>query len=1299
MFLFQSNMSFLLPAHRKLHILFWVVSLFTGSLLSAQDFHRELKWEALPRTFVTYDQKTLKQPTFTNALHLEKSGLLPFYSEIIPLNTSGTVVAQIMNSVYSPIVLSENASLAFLNEIPEVKTEMMFNRKRPSVHVILPALRKNIVTGSVEKLQSFTLRLTVTSEKSHKSVHTYVANSVLANGDFYKIAVEADGIYKIDFNFLKNNLKIDPTKINCKTLAVFGNGGGMVPELNSITRPDDLIENPTWMIDNNGNNQFEEGDYLLFYGQMPDQWKMTSDSQSFKHEKNLYSDKTFYFLTMNAGTGKRVSLASTVGNANKIVTEFDDRVFHEEDGENPLSSGRMWLGDKMTSFSNFKSFTFSFPNLIFSVPVKFSTRIAAATNLGSSMKVDINAQNVSVLNDVGITPSSYPPAYLAYSSSVNYTATSDQLVVTYTFNPISDPSGTAAGYIDWFEIAVKRQLTYTGNSMTFRSISSVGPGNISKFLLSNASSNIKIWDVTSISNIQEMQAIINESQLSFTTPTDMLKEFVAFSSNGSFPNPEYIGTVENQNLHGLGQVDMIIVTHPDFVAASNELADFHRGNDNISVHVTKISQIYNEFGSGKNDISAIRDFIKMFYERAGSDTSQMPRYLLLMGDGTFDPKNRIADNSNFVPTYQSNESANPLSSLTCDDFYGLLDSNEGGDILANNQLLDLGIGRLPVATEAEAWEVVNKIKNYKRPLQNGSCNQITNNASWQNSLTFIADDLDDGGTIFEDQLDELAEVTRLNHPMYNFTKIYMDAYKQVATPAGARYPEVNSAILNRINAGTLVLNWMGHGGPTNWASERIFNMVDIVQLQNKEKLPLFITATCDFGIYDVPARSAGEWLMINGKGGAIALVTTVRLVYQSANYDLNNQALKYIFSIKEGTYPTLGEIMMLTKNSIASDVTNMRKFALLGDPALKLNYPTSKVVTTQINNKPLSQPHDTLKALSKITIKGEVNDSNGNKLSSFNGFVFPVVYDKISSIQTIGNDEPFIRSFKVYKNILFKGKSSVINGDFSFTFIVPKDIDYQFGNGRISYYADNGINIGVAGFTDSIIIGGSADSFLVDNSGPEMHIYMNDEKFAFGGTTSQDPLLLLKLSDESGVNTVGNGVGHDIIATLDDNTQKKIVLNDYYETELDDFQKGTAKYPFSKLPDGRHTLKAKAWDIQNNSSEEFTEFVVASNAKLALRHVYNYPNPFTTKTQFMFEINKPCDDLNVSVQIFSVSGKLIKSLVAQVSTEGFRVDDIVWDGLDDFGEPIGKGVYVYKLNVRDSEGQSAYKFEKLVILR
>jgi hypothetical protein len=1275
-----------------------VFALFAPAFVKAQDYKRTIVWGAKTRVFSTIDGKTITQPTFKDAGHLEKYNLLPVYSESISLNSAAEVTAQIINPVYSSAFI-DNSVTDFLKTEALVTAVVAYKRKKPSAYIEILPFRKN-AAGQVEKLESFTLRVMITPKPQYKAGNAYASNSVLANGTWYKIAVTADGMYKVDYNFIKNTLNINPSSINLNRLAIFGNGGGMLPDRNDVAYPDDLLENPTLLIDNNSNNQFDQDDYLLFYGQMPDKWIYNSGTQSFTHEKNLFSDKNFYFLTTDAGTGKRVSTASPAGTPNQTITEFDDHVFRDQDEENTLKSGRIWLGDKMTSFNNTKSFSYNFPNLVTSTPVKLISYIGAKTSYGSNTIVNINGQNLITHFDSGINPNnSYPAGAIPYTNTAYYNASGSTVNVDYTFNVSNDPTGTAATYINYFELHLKRGLSMVGDAMTFRSIASVGNSNLSEFRLQNANGNIKVWDVTDVGNIQQMNAVLSGSQLSFVTATDVMREFMAFNPYAGFSLPEYIGQIANQNLHSIGEPDMVIVSYDGFVSASEELANFHRSNEGISVAVVKLSELYNEFGCGKPDISAIRNFMRMLYDRAGGDTASMPRYLLLMGDGSFDPKDRVPGNKNFVPTYQSYESYSQTASYTSDDFFGLLDANEGGDISDNSQKMDISIGRIPVETEQEAWEVVNKIKNYKYPTASGlSCVEITSNNSWRNMVTFIGDD-EDSNTHLNGS-ENICEATRTAYPVYNYDKIYLDAYKQLSTPAGDRYPDVSTAILNRINSGSLIINWIGHGGETNWAHERIFNMADIVQLQNKEKLPLFITATCEFSRYDLPDRTAGEWLITNGKGGAIASITTVRLVYSNANEALNGKVFQYMFEPYEGREPTLGELTMETKNTVQTDIYNTRKFVLLGDPALQLNYPHYNVATTHVNNQLISQPHDTLKALSLVTIKGEVRDDNNTKMTSFNGVVYPVVYDKISTVQTLKNDPGSnITNFKLYKNILFKGKASVTNGDFTFSFIVPKDIDYQYGAGRISYYADNGSYIDAHGYSTDIVIGGSIDSFSADATGPQMHIYMNDEKFVFGGTTNESPILLVKLEDPSGINTVGNGIGHDLTAELDNNTQNKTVLNDYYESSLDTFSKGTIKYPFSKLAEGRHTLKVKAWDIHNNSSEDYTEFVVAGSAKLALTHVFNYPNPFTTHTKFMFEHNKPCEDLSVLIQIYTVSGKVVKSLQSEVHCDGYRIDDIEWDGRDDYGDEIGKGVYVYKVIVRDANGASAHKFEKLVVLR
>ncbi len=571
--------------------------------------------------------------------------------------------------------------------------------------------------------------------------------------------------------------------------------------------------------------------------------------------------------------------------------------------------------------------------------------------------------------------------------------------------------------------------------------------------------------------------------------------------------------------------------------------------------------------------------------------------------------------------------------------------------------------------------------------------------SWRNVVCFVADD-EDGNMHMEDHAEKMAVRLDTSYGYINVDKIYLDAYEQVSTSGGQRAPDVNEAINRRMDKGSLIMNYTGHGGEAGWAHERILGITDINNWENYDRLPIFITATCEFSRYDDPTRvSAGELVLLNPKGGAVALFTTARATYGSPNFQLNNAMYDFMFEKVNGEYPRFGDLIRNAKNKSGNITDNDRKFILLGDPALKLAYPEHTVNTISINNVTVSAVPDTIKALQKVTVSGQVVDANGSLLSSYNGILRPTVYDKPTEVQTLVTDpdsQPF--TFKLLMAILFNGKANVTNGEFTFSFIVPKDIAYDYGYGKISYYASNE-NTDATGYYKNIVIGGYDNTVPPDDQGPQIELYLNDENFAFGGITDENPVLLAYVSDSSGINTVGTGIGHDIVTTLDNDNNKSVIINDYYESDVDSYSSGVITYPFSSLSKGNHSLTLKVWDVHNNSSEAYTEFVVAESAELAIEHVLNYPNPFTTKTAFYFDHNQPGSMLEVQVQIYTVSGRLIKTIDEFVMTNGFRSDPIHWDGLDDYGDRIGRGVYLYKLRVRSQDGSFAEKLEKLVILR
>lgn len=1277
----------------RINILLVTVAILLQLNAVGQTTDRLIKWDKVEKSFVDKKGAKIKMLSFEGASADEADGFLPHYSENIRLSEYGTITATLSNEVYETVTNSDIKSDKLDGNI-SIKAVPGMLHKVPYAMVTFVPLRKNPMTGQIEKLVRYTLKIEVNAQRQAKRLQSYTSNSVLAAGTWYRVGVLNTDVYKLDYNFLKNTCGFDLANTNFSTIAVFGNGGGMIPELNAAARYDDLQENPTYIVDNNGNNRVDQGDYILFYGQGPDRWIFDSTNSRFVYEKNLYVDTNFYFITADQGTGKRIQSTPSLSGATQTITQFDDHAAHQVDKYNTLSSGKQWYGDLMSTLNSSTTINFSFPNIITSSRVQCSSSVMANSAYSSYFTVNLNGgQQLFTQSTSNVVANSYSDAFEPSYYSGTFTAPSDNFSLVYNFNN-PDATGSSFGYIYNVTLNAKRALTYIGGgAMFFRSIASIGSGNVSQFNVANATANMHIWDISDITAVKEI-GTPSAGTMSFAVQTPSLKEFAAVDYSSSYANPIGVEKVANQNLHAIGQPNMLIITPDDFLSASNDLAAFHSQYDHLTVKVATLRQIYNEFGSGKRDLSAIRDFIRMPYEKAGGDSTKFPRYVLLFGDGSFDPKDRVPDNNNQMPTYQSPSSQNILNSFTTDDFFGCLDPNEGGD-MSDSQLVDVAVGRLPAANATEAQGMVDKIKLYK---------SASTLASWRNIVTMVSDEPFDKtpGNEFEGDADGLSESIRLNYPAYNVSKIYCDAYQRVATPGGARYPDVNTAILNQINTGTLLISYTGHGGISNWANARIFNLSAIQNLQNREKMPAFVTATCEFSRFDDPGKkSAGEFLITNPIGGAIAMVTTVRPVYEDANTTLQTAFYPYCFSNYEGRKPTIGEVVMQTKNnhSVVSTGINAREFVLLGDPAMTLDYPQYNVVTTKVDNVPISQPHDTLKALKYVTISGEVRDWNGAKLTSFNGTCYPLIYDKLGVYYTLQNDPGYDKfPYNAYKSTLFKGQCSVVNGAFSFSFIVPKDINYAIGYGRISYYADNG-TIDANGYQNDIVIGGVSDSNITSRVGPVIKLFMNDNKFVYGGITDANPKLYAELSDPYGINTTGNGLGHDMTCVLDANTQNPIVLNNYYQSALNNFRQGTVLYPFSNLSTGTHTLKMKAWDILNNSSEDNTEFVVASSAKLALQHVFNYPNPFTTNTSFMFEHNKPGEELNIMIQIFSVSGKLIKTIQQDVVSSGYRVDNLKWDGLDDYGDKIGKGVYVYKVHVRDMEGNTANQFQKLVVLR
>lgn len=1263
-------------------ILITVILLLISTRLLSIDlqYHEAIDWKTMQQV-EWLDGAQISRPVFDGALFDEGSNL-PHFNKNYPIHTAfATAKISIEQATYTLMTQAEQEALMpsknILKQIVATGTVIKL-RKEPWLSVDMIPIRWNDTIQGFEKLVSFNLvaEITDTPEPAN-STFGYASQSVLATGTWYKIRISETGMYKLTYNEL-HSMGFD-MNTNSANIALFGNGGGTLPEKNDDPIYDDLMENPIQMVDG-GDGTFDPGDYFLFYGQGPVIWKWNTGNQAFYHINNYYSDYAYYFITALNQPAKRIQSKETpAGNPVLEVNDFIDYAYHEEDTRNIAGVGRIWYGELYDLSSLTYDFIFTFPDIIqTSNSGYFFGSFASDASSSNSFAIDINGINMANLS-LGITSGAYDFGKTD-TTNFRFLPKSENILVSTTFKRNNTSS---VGYLDYIELNVRRKLSMTGNQMPFRNVHS-DINQVASYNLNSVSEGTTVWDVSTPVNPMKVITQFSGNIITFNCLTAKVNEFIAFNQS-DFKSVEFDMIIANQNLHAIRNIDYLIVTHPDFLEQANRLAEFHRSHSQLETEVVTIDQIYNEFSSGAQDITAIRNMAKMLYEE--SNPGAELKYMLMFGDASYDYKDRLSDNSNFVPCWESTSAPlNIVNSIASDDYFGYLDDGEGIENDSDNRV-DIGIGRFVVASQQEAIDAVDKTIHY-------SVNSTTVMAPWRNVITFVADDGD--SNIHMSDAEYLSDFIGTNFPVYNINKIYVDAYEQTSTPGGQKAPAVNRAINLQMNKGTLIFNYSGHGGEIGLGHEQIVQISDINSWNNWDKLAIFITATCEFTRYDDPTRvSAGEQVFLNPKGGGIALFTTTRATYSGANLAINKDIYEdNLFEKIDGNYPALGDVIRKSKRRGSA---NDKKFILVGDPACSMVYPENRAETTEINLQPVTENPDTLSALDMVSIAGRITDQSGTFLQDFQGEIFPLVYDKLSEVITYG-DESTPRKFFIRKNILFNGKASIENGRFSFEFMMPRDIAYKYGPGRISYYFRNDETDG-NGYDENFIVGGINPFAKEDTIGPLIDLYMFDTTFLPGGVVNESPILLAKVSDESGINTTGSGIGHDIVTTIDDDPNLAYILNDYYEANENSFNSGIINYPFDALADGEHQLSLKVWDVYNNSSIAYLPFVVVSSAQVIVDNLYNFPNPFSQSTQFAFTHNQAGNELDVIVHIYRLDGSLVKSLETKIDAEGYQIEPLTWDGTTDDGGKIGVGFCVYRVVVRNKAGQTGQDQSKLIYIK
>ena len=1248
-------------------------------LLSAQVESVVVQWD-----------ETRDQPFFPDALYADGENTLPYLTRKIRWSAVDAVPrASITVSGTVPLAapLAPGTFTGNVQEIPRIQVELVREKGQPFAVVrVLPFVKS--ADGTLMRVESFEIDLEpemALAPLKSQMTGAWSDHSVLASGTWFRVAVSQSGIHKLTYQQLETLGLPNPASVR-----IYGSGARLLPENFSEGYIDDLQEIPVY-VEKGSDGMFGPGDYILFYARGPVKWTWDGELGMFRHQLHSYSWKGYYFLTSGQGeaSGPEPVEMSTAA-SNGTVTSYDYRAYREDETYNLIKSGREWFGDNYNV--NLEAhYPFTLPGRESSEPVMIRVVAAARSGVTSTWSISANNQGLGTIECRGTNLSNYTATF-AYEGAglYNYVPGQDAVTVTVKYNR---PDANSEGWLNSIDLNGRAPLALKGAQTSFRDIRSVGSDLVSEFRVAGSGSHTMVWEITDPQQPGVVPFTLEGSEAVFRLATGQLREFVAFNTNGEFPAPEItgedLGALENQDLHGLGHPDMVIVTPGIFLEQARRLAEHRTTLDGMEVAVVLQQQVFNEFSSGTPDVSAIRNFMKMFYDRAGGPTEYC-RYLLLFGDGSYDNRNRTENNPNLILTYQSENSLSPVPSYVSDDFFGLLDTDES----MISGLLDIGIGRLPVSTVEEAEALVDKIIGYSEPDRQGE---------WRNVLCFIGDDEDNN--VHMRQADELATYVKTRYPAYNINKIYLDAYPQENLATGPRYPDVTRAINDQVNRGALIVNYTGHGGPNGLAHEKITTTNDIQSWTNSKRLPLFMTATCEFSRYDeynhkedLEVTSAGEEVLLNATGGGIALFTTTRLVYSGPNHELNEHFYEVVFEKDaSGESNRLGDIILYSKNATGSGI-NKRNFTLLGDPSMKLVYPRQRVVTDSINGVDINMAQDTLSAFQWVTVSGHVETQGGDLLEEFNGTVYPQVFDKERRVETLQNDGESPWSFFTRNNILYSGKTTVTDGRFSFGFFVPKDINYAFGSGKISYYSNNS-EVDAHGSWEGFAVGGIGNENASDSEPPQIDLFMNDTFFVSGGITDSHPTLLVRVSDNYGINTTGNGIGHDLTATMDGDRASAIILNEFFQANTNSYNSGTIHYPYSYLEQGRHSIIVKIWDIHNNSAESELEFVVVDSEEMLLKQLFNYPNPFFDETFFSVEHNRPDRDMRLVIKIYTLNGEMVRIIDRQIFSPGYRLEPVRWDGTSSGGQKLGGGIYLYSATLTTGDGEVASESGKLLINR
>lgn len=1209
---------------------------------------------------------------------MQIDSVLPVYTEVVPLETDYRMHSYTVSLLYPEFVAltSKEAEVAerfdsLLSETIDIETFVGVERGKGLLDIAFIPIRRQgtkyekLISGQIVINVMRNERLNARAKAAGKD--RYVANSKLASGKWVKVSITEDGLYQFSRATLKKLGFSNPDNVH-----LYGYGGHLLPELiREGTHHDDMVEVPLYY-----NSQT---DCWIFWGNGLIYW--TNDTRI----SNTFARSACYFLTEEDAPSKMETLTYNPDLSRSSYNTTRAHTLYEKDEFAWFTVGRHLFDNE--NYANNSSHNYSLsatdPAGNGKLTVVFTNGDVSTNNVNVSI-------NGTAAGSFGVSP---PGDYIyATSETRNYNVTSQGTPATLNVN-IHAESGKK-GRLDYLAYHYDRKLSTVTNGYAYVDFTNPGK-NAARFNISGT--NVKVIRTGSLDVKDALVEGTQEGGTYNVLVDNGGEHFVAFATNGTFPEPTIVGNIENQNLHSLDSLDMVIIIPASgkLFSEAQRLAEAHKLYDGLRVGIVRADQVYNEFSSGTPDPTAYRLFMKMLYDKAAS-IDVAPRYLLLFGDCAWDNRMlsgawRNSNPNDYLLCYESENSFSDTKSYVMEDYFGLLDDGEGTNVI--NEKSDIGVGRFPVTTAAEAKIMVDKCITFMS-------NQ--NAGPWRNLVYFLGDDGDENEHMR--YANNVAESVISKYPKMEVHKIMWDAYTRVSSTKSNTYPDATKEIKKQMTDGALVMNYTGHAGSHAFSHEYVLLREDF-ETNKSTKLPFWITCACDVMPFDSNSGNIGETAVLNPSGGALAFYGTARTVFASQNYNMNRYIMQYLFANDTNTKQRnrIGDAIRLAKNSIISDgrqagyLENKLQYALLGDPALIMGNPIPNVVVDKINDKEVDGTPIPLKAGERVKLSGHI-EQNGNLMTNFIGIVYTRLFDSKETIVCRNNaraEEAF--TFTDRNGLLHESQDSVRAGQFSEEFIIPVDINFSNEDGRLVFYAINeGGDIEANGYNEDIPLGGMVDNTDFDKEGPKIYAYLNEEYFQNGSTVNATPLFVAQLTDASGISASGNGIGHDLSLCIDGRSDLTYNINEYYSHEFGDFTRGTVAYNIPALENGPHYLTFRAWDVLNNTSQTSLDFVVDDGLATNILRLMASQNPATTSTNFIISYDLPGSECDFMVEVFDFSGRRIW-MQEETSSSANGIHTITWNLTSGGGAKVGTGIYLYRCSIRCGQSKWTSQTQKIMV--